>query len=61
MHWCYVSARNRRCGLARVAVMLAQCSRSRVRCEQRRHVRGDGVSTTWSQLILLPLNVLRTI
>ena len=28
MHWCYVSARNRTRCVARVAVMLAQCSRS---------------------------------
>ena len=39
MHGCYVSARNRDARIARVAVMLAQCSRSRVRCEWPRHVR----------------------
>ena len=61
MHWCYVSACSRTMRIARVAVMLAQCSRSRVRCEWPRHVR-FGWRLSWGSLwFLLPLNVLKAI
>ena len=61
MHGCYVVLANGRCDIARVAVMLAQCSRSRVRCEWPRHVR-FGWRLSWGSLwFLLPLNVLKAI